>query len=175
MEYTTKSGQTVNASSQDIRHSSWNVTDKEGTSYINITKPSHPERVLYRITLIIIPTPSEGYGFDKRKDTAHISLPGPFTQITDLTYDGKAQETNSAKDKIHEQDRNHNTRTKNKKHPEEFISDILPYYTPEKTLENTHQQTSHRPYLTQVKLSSKNPELLNTLYISTPHGILRRT
>merc|ERR1712008_301590 len=63
-EYTTKSGQTVNASSQDIRHSGCNVTDKEGTSYINITKPSHPERVLYRITLIIIPTPSEGYGFD---------------------------------------------------------------------------------------------------------------
>ena len=63
---------------------------KKGTSYNNITKPSHPERVLYRITLIIIPTPSEGYGFDKRKDTSHISLPGPFTQITDLTYDGKA-------------------------------------------------------------------------------------
>ena len=132
MEYTTKTGQTVNASSQDIRHSSWNLTDKEGTSYINITESSHPGRVLYRITLIIIPTPSEGYGFDERKDATHINLPGPFTQIIDLTRDGKTQETNSAKDKIHNQDRNQNTRTKNKKHLGKFISNILPYHTPEK-------------------------------------------
>ena len=71
--------------------------------------------------------------------------------------------------KIHDQDRNQNTRTKNKKHPGEFISDILPYYTPEKTLENTHQQTSHRPYLTQVKLSSKIPNY------SIPYIFLHRT
>ena len=167
MEYTTKTGQTVNASSQDIRHSSWNLTDKEGTSYINITESSHPGRVLYRITLIIIPTPSEGYGFDERKDATHISLPGPFTQIIDLTRDGRAQETNSAKDENPRPGPESNTRTKNKKHLGKFISDILPYHTPEKTQENTHQRTSHRPYLTQVKLSSKSRITRYLIYFYT--------